>query len=493
MPAKRARFTLFVPIALFVAWTFFSKASDLTAPSPKDSLCFACLKIRVGLPIVEQGPVPDKIDNVFTEIELPGGRFRGFTANSVTYAIDGANPMNMRGPLRPVLGRAPKGKYGESGKWINHAERVGNVVWAWVHDETGDAANQGLKSMSIAMSKDDGLGWKDLGQIITGTDSLTHGRITGEGDCTAVNGGDSYYYAYCWRNTSGAEIVARAPVADPRPGKWQKFYSGKWDQPGVRGESTGLPKGMGGTAARWTKNGEILLLGWMHGGMGLQFSKDEKTFTDFIQFPEPLMDLDSCTWNRPAPCEIVFYQDLLDAKTGGNQLSDAWFMTYMYLQPNEGFDKRYLVFRKVEVSIADAPVTPQVGILLARWYDAKLKDRWATTAAVPAPRGSTYKLEKQLGYLMTIAEPGKQTVKLEDCASNWPGHPDHMLDQKYECDAGRYQRLRTAGWVYSKPQEHTVPLYRCYNAGDRSHFVSSESSCENLGKMEHLLGYALSQ
>lgn len=397
MPAKHARFTLFVSVVFFVAWILFSKPSDLTARSPKDSHCVACVKIPVGLPIVEQGPVPDKIDNVFTEIELPGRRFRGLTAASVTYAIDGANPMDMRGPLRPVLGRAPKGKYGESGKWINHAERGGNVVWAWVHDETGDAKNQGLKSMSIAISKDGGLRWKDLGQIITGTDSLTRGRITGEGDCTAVNGGDGYYYAYCWRNTNGAEIVARAPVSDPRPGKWKKFYNGKWDQPGVRGESSGLPKGMGGTAARWTRNGEILWLGWMHGGMGLQFSKDEKTFTDFIQFPEPLMDLDSCTWNRPAPCEIVFYQDMLDAKTGGNQLSDSWFMAYMYLQPNEGFDQRYLVFRKVEVSIADAPVTPQVGILLARWYDAKLKDRWATTAAVPAPGAALTSWRSNLG------------------------------------------------------------------------------------------------
>lgn len=94
---------------------------------------------------------------------------------------------------------------------------------------------------------------------------------------------------------------------------------------------------------------------------------------------------------------------------------------------------------------------------------------------------------------MTVAEPGKQPVKLEDCVSNWPGHPDHMLDQKYECDAGHYQRLRTVGWVYSKAQQNTVPLYRCYDAQQRSHFVSNQSDCESLGKMEHLLGYALSK
>jgi hypothetical protein len=115
MPAKRARFSLFVPIALFVAWTYLSKASDLPPSSPKDSLCVACLRVRVGLPIVEQGPVPDKIDNVFTEIELRGGRFRAFTAAGETYAIDGKNPMGMSGPLHQVLGRAPRGSTARAG------------------------------------------------------------------------------------------------------------------------------------------------------------------------------------------------------------------------------------------------------------------------------------------------------------------------------------------------------------------------------------------
>jgi len=33
-----------------------------------------------------------------------------------------------------------------------------------------------------------------------------------EGDCTAVNAQDGYYYAYCHRNRDAATIVARAPV-----------------------------------------------------------------------------------------------------------------------------------------------------------------------------------------------------------------------------------------------------------------------------------------
>lgn len=47
-----------------------------------------------------------------------------------------------------------------------------------------------------------------------------------------------------------------------------------------------------------------------------------------------------------------------------------------------------------------------------------------------------------------------------------------------------------AGWVYSQPQDQTVPLYRCYNAQEHSHFASNESDCEKLGDMERLLGYA---
>jgi hypothetical protein len=147
----------------------------------------------------------------------------------------------------------------------------------------------------------------------------------------------------------------------------------------------------------------------------------------------------------------------------------------------------------VDVAISNTPVSPQVGVLLARWYNTKLHDRWSTTAAVPPVNGTAYKLEAKSGYLMTVAPVGLPTIQLEDCVSQWPGHPDHMLEEKRFCEAGHYQRLRTAGWVYRQTQVGTNPLYRCYNAQDKSHFASNEQGCERLGKMERLLGYALKQ
>jgi hypothetical protein len=95
---------------------------------------------------------------------------------------------------------------------------------------------------------------------------------------------------------------------------------------------------------------------------------------------------------------------------------------------------------------------------------------------------------------MTVAAANKATVELHDCVSQWPGHPDHLLDAKGVCEADPYhfRRLRTAGWIYRDSQERTVPLYRCYSAKERSHFASNEKECEDAGKMEKLLGYVLS-
>ncbi len=492
---KTFHYYLFALILVLCGLKLRTKAPDGQTPAANSPVCHECLKIRVGLPLVSRGPGPDIED--FTEIQLPDGRFRGFVAGAKTYAIDGDQPWDMGGPRRLVFDKGAPGTYDSCGQWIHHVEQSGKTVIAWVHNETEcNYANhfQTHMSTSLAISTDYGLTWKDYGRILTGmdTDVPRTGKISGKGNCSAVNGQDGYYYAYCMRYRDGATIVSRAPVSDPRPGKWTKFFQGKWDQSGLGGNATGLPKGVGGTVARWATTGETLAIGWTKGGAGLRFSKDGMTFTTFTTLPEPLMVLDTGSWHRPDPSELIAYQFLYDAKTASNQLSNSWLLVYMYIQPNEGFDKRYLVFRKVDVSISNAPVTPQVGVELGRWYNAALHDRWFTTAPVPG-NYTTYKLETQSGYLMTVADPTKPSVELEDCVSNWPGHPDHMLDHKGNCEAGHYQRLRTAGWVYSKPQEQTIPLYACVNEQEHSHFASNQSDCEKLGTGGRLLGYALSQ
>jgi hypothetical protein len=77
------------------------------------------------------------------------------------------------------------------------------------------------------------------------------------------------------------------------------------------------------------------------------------------------------------------------------------------------------------LAIADlAPLTPappQAKVLLARLRNAKLNDRWSTTAPAPPASDSSYQLEATSGYLMTRGDLARHTVELEDCVSQWPG------------------------------------------------------------------------
>jgi hypothetical protein len=479
-------------MALLLAMMACVASAEVTHASDVSTKpCTTCIGIRVGVPQVVRGPAANMADNRFTEIALPDGRFRGFDAHGDTRAIDGVDPEAMGGPERIVMGPGKPGAYDACGRWLNHAERLDETVLGFVHAETACnyAIGQTHKSMAAALSRDGGMTWSDLGPIISGTDKPAPGKNTGEGDCTVADGQDGYRYAYCFRPRDGGLIVARAPMAQPGPGHWMKFFQGAWQQPGIGGDATRLADGSGASAAYWKAGGVIVLTGWVPGGLGLRLSRDHTTLSPM---PEPLLVADPGKWQRPATTELIFYPVLLDAGNGSNQLSNTWLLVYAYIPPNGGGDQKYLVFRKVTVSTAKQPVTPQVGVQLARWYAASLHDRWSTTAAVPG-NGSIYKLEATSGYLMTAAPRGDASVELEDCVSQRPGHPDHLLAEKGFCQAHAYTRLRTAGWVFAQAKPDTLALYRCYDAHAQSHFASNAPDCEKLGAKESLLGYAIKQ
>jgi len=465
-----------------------AQAEDAKDEHPKAASCLECIRIRVGLPRIVRAPPDSPVDNPFSLIKLPNGRFRGFIAVGTSYAVDGASPWDMGGPAIPVLKAGGPGSMARCGQWLQHVERAGDRLVGFVHVETACdyAHGQTHKSTGFATSADEGLSWRVEGLILTGKDEPTTGRNTGEGDCSVINGGDGFYYAYCGRARDGLPYVARAPVTNPHPGNWKKYFNGAWSEPGLGGEVSGV--GAVGVASFWTTAGETVKATFVPGGMGLAFSPDRVHFTNF---PQPLLKLDKGPWDRRGhPAELVAYMSLIDAATGQNYLGDRWLLAYMYLQPDEGFDKRYLVFRPIEVSRSRQADEPPVAVALGRWRNAALHDRWSTTAPVPGNYGA-YALEREIGYLLTAAEASEPSVELQDCVSEWPGHPDHLLEEQGACDSGHYRRLRTAGWVYAKPRSGTTPLYRCFDAREHAHFASNEADCEKLGTMERLLGYAL--
>jgi hypothetical protein len=455
----------------------------------------ASIRVRVGTPLVARGPAPNIADNSFTEIGLPNGLFRGFTAAGTTFAVDGKHPYDMGGQSATVLKQGPAGSYDSCGEWINHVELEGKTLFGWVHNETAcDYAKYGQthSSLTIATSTDYGLTWNILGPIIRATDPPVANKETGDSCMTVVRGQDGYDYAYCVHNgghswDGGYVFAARAPASDPGPGKWKKYFNGNWSEPGVDGKSSPID-GIG--LGWWTTVGETAGLKWVKGGTGLVVSQDHLHFTTV--FPQPLMLIEPGDWSRKNGLELVSYTTLIDVNTGLNQLGDHWLLAYMYLNPGENFGKRYLVFRPVDVSWSRAPGEPQVGEMLTHWYDAAQHDHWATTAPVPG-NYAAYKLVAQLGYMMTAPDSKEASVELEECVSQWPGYLDHILIQKGVCETQGYKRLRSAGFIFSAAQPNTQALYRCYSDAEKSHFAANRDDCNGMGKREAILGYDLKQ
>jgi hypothetical protein len=488
----------------------FAQAQDTKTPGPNGALCIECLKIRVGLPRVVRGPPGTGIDGTFNEIKLPNGRFRGFFPAGSSYAIDGDAPWAMGGPAVTVLKPGVLGSMAGCGQWLQHVEPAGKTLLGWVHQETACNYKNHLQthmSLSLATSTDNGLTWQIKGFIITGkeNDKPADGLATGETCFSAVDGEDGYYYASCARSRDGLRYVARAPISNPGPGNWKKYFNGAWSQPGVGGDASRWPQGIatGGhfnNIANWPTVHEMvgIIYQWrtrapgdktpQPGALHLGFSQDHFNFT---VLRDPLILVDGGGWARPNPYELLDYPSLLDGHTGSNQLSGSqWNLFYMDIQPNESFDKRYLVARPIDVARSRPGDEPQVGVMLGHWHNAARREHWSTIAAVPG-NYTDYKLEAQSGYLMTVADAKRPSVELEDCVSQQGAHLDHVLMPRDTCEGRGYQRQRTVGWVFSTPQPGTQPLYGCYSEAEKSHFAASSEDCEHAGKMETLLGYVL--
>jgi hypothetical protein len=458
-----------------------------SAAGPDDGFCIDCLSVRLERPVVVRGPFADELDNQFSVIPLKDGGFRGFSANAATFAIDGAQPWSMGAERRRVLRKGPKGSASDCGRWLNAAMRADGLTYGFVHQEHGCdyRAGQTDKSMGLAVSADEGLTWTDLGTVISGRDSATKGKITGEGDCSWVDGQDGYLYAYCLRNSDWRTIVARAPVSDPGPGNWRKYHVASWGEPGLGGAGTAL-ENTGITSAYLKTLNRVATIAndRRFGGLRLSLSADKVTFTNL---DEPILTVDREEWRRPADTDLIAYISMINPEDGSNVVGAEFLIAYVYLPPGESFASRYLVFQKARISMGDRPPPAQAGIALSRWKTAAGAYRTSSGPVVDA----SYRYDKPLGYLLTRQRQDAATNKLAECIGEAGDRAHYSLAIDGNCAGEGFRRLRTAGFVYTDPRPDTVPLYRCLDVSERIHFTSNQSDCEGQGAKQALLGYAL--
>jgi hypothetical protein len=445
-------------------------------------ICTTCIEIKLERPIVVRGPSQNEPDAPLSVIQLPSGTFRGFTANATTIAIDGKTPLDLGGPGKTVLEPGSKGSVSECGQWLTTLMPVGGKLFGMIHDERycNYKLGETQKSMSIAVSHDDGLSWDVLGQIITGDEGNGRGA-PGIGDCTAVDGHDHYWYAYCLRQRDWKNIAARAPRDAPTPGKWKEWDGVGWREPGLGGLGSPLIPSAGMNAAYWTRTGTVILLNAADTSLQLSISKNK---VDFETLPEPLISYDLINWKRPAPTALYGYPAMI-ADKGLNDISQKFFLTYLYIPPGQDFTQRYLVMQPGEIVRSSKPPHPQVRTALTRWIDAR-HETW-TTSGPAVLNGQPYSFDRGLGYLMT-ADPGADGVALDECLSARTG--DGFLAPAGKCATGDGLRRRTAGYAFGRQRAGTIALFDCVrNNGAR--FVSDRADCEKTGTAEHRLGFAL--
>jgi hypothetical protein len=447
-------------------------------------LCERCVTVRLEQPVVVRGPSRHEPDAPVSMIELPGGGFRAFAANATTVAIDGATPLALSGPAQIVLRPGSAGSASECGRWLTTVMPGRGFLYGLIHNEQrcDYAEGQTYKSMSIAKSEDQGLHWDVLGQVITGDEGPAPGRQGGEGDCTAADGHDGYWYAYCQRLRDWKNTVARAPHDDPLPGKWMKWSGGGWNAPGLGGVAAPLNDAVGMSAAYWTAADAMLLLAASPTALRMSVSLDK---LHFATLAEPVILYDANDWKRPAPGDFHAYPSMV-AEHGFNNIGRRFFLTYTYIPPGEDFSKRYLVVQEAAIDLAPIPQDPQVRAALSRWKSAD-GGAWVTVGPAIAT-GRSYTYDTRLGYVMTAPPNRNPGVKLDECYSAQSG--GGFLAAAGACAGEGGERRRVAGYVFRYQQPETVALYSCLSPR-YARFTSNRDDCDNAGTRDWVLGYAL--
>lgn len=295
--------------------------------------------IQVGPQVQLRGPVADEADSPFNLVRLASGTWRGFTANQITWLLEGGSPIDMAGARRRVMGPRDFGPASECGAWLNSIFRSGATLYGLIHVERQCNYRGNVyahKAAALARSRDEGVTWEDLGIVIEGAEAPAAGKLTGEGDCTASDGGDGYVYAYCLRARDWQTIVARAPIGTPH--EWLKWDGKNWTSPGRGGGAA--PLGMAAVGSAYWASARAMLLVSLDGSE-LYISTDN---IHFSKIRTPLLPKLGNEWKRPASTALRAYPSLIPHH-------DFFFLAYTYIPPNHGFQMRYLMLHEVKLQM----------------------------------------------------------------------------------------------------------------------------------------------
>jgi len=400
-----------------------------------------------------------------------------------------------------------EGNFDECGVWLVSTYKIDEQHWiGWYHAEEDCDYSIGLthKSMAFAESFDGGKTWSKPNypnnQILT-ADSVYNGRTDQDdaGDGKVIKIGD-YFYLFFLTDGPWGYNLARSAVADlGRPGSWYKYYKGSYTEPALGGHST-LISNMDGQFVVFNNYLNRYMTGLMSGKWGLAI--DFSIGTDYLNwekfpgsfqpiYPEVSSGTDGTVdnWVRDLNSKHLYaYTSFIGLDGNSDSIGQQFYMYYMKLFRREGFDKRYLLRRKIEIKSKDDQFYAKT--LLTRYEKTKPKRTKVSTEIARPSEG--YSKKANLGYLASTGANGFRP--LYECYI--PSTGDYLIytgdpssNNWTYCANTNEKYVRKIGYAADVATiTATQALYRCYDNVNTDHFLSLDSSCE--GKtMEFRVGY----
>ena len=296
------------------------------------------------------------------------------------------------------------------GFWIDPATGTWFVVMHQEYNYNKYQKNPGtgysidrFVTISLATSTDQGRSWTHLGEII-GSDHPDDPAYWGDKDYRDGGQGDpslyvddQYFYVYYnarWLNRGDLDDiysgvrVARCRVVDKMmPGKWQKFYLGQWNQPGLGGHDSDVFNDHYSDTATvfWSKNRQLYFAVTLSDQKLIPASRE----WDYRGFISTCTDLNLQNWTKSIQlCERQlkgYYTWVIDPQTRSRYVMESdrfhWY----------GYEFSKLKQNRAHwVSIAPAPAVPKT---LAPLYPPVSVDDytpgWDSNRFPPCPLKST--------------------------------------------------------------------------------------------------------
>jgi hypothetical protein len=441
------------------------------------------VKIQIGPLEVVRGP-DMATDNPFNTL-MGTSSLLAYIANGSTWGYLGGSLETLRPLNNPVLqAGANLADFDYCGAWLCRVWQDGTVIRGWYHAETDCDYSIGRTHMSVAYAESYDGGRTFVkpnypnNQVITAPPTYTNPDLDDEGDHRVIRIGD-YLYLYFLATRDWRIHLARSHILDGgRPATWQKYYNGSFNQPGLTGESSAI--------ADWRTLGRswVSYNSYLNSYLGLSgiwpYGQDRQKGWGFAVSPDglkwialPYLVLPSeGKWverEKKLELELANYPSLISIYGDSDQIGDTFWLYYMYINPYEDFDQRYLVRRKIHISTttSSAPIDLVPRIALSKYQ--KLNDTWFTTTNTDP----TYQFIETIGYLFTDEVPN--SIPLYDCyIDSWNDHV--LVPNDKSCGGERY--LRPVGWISTVPFANSIRVYRCWDPAALNHFISTDPNCE---------------